>query len=128
VASHYRYRVKTNQTGLGVSPIPFGEWVRRAYGDREPGYHDQPRMFMPQSRWICDDDGRVLVDFVGRFERLEADFAEVCRRLGRTAELPHLKKSSEGSGSRALYDRESAAIVEEVFAEDLERFGYRFEG
>jgi hypothetical protein len=128
VASHYRYRVKTRQTGLGASPIPFGEWVRRAYGDQEPRYYDQPKMFMPQSRWICDAGGHTLVDFVGRFERLEADFAEVCRRLGREAELPHLKKSSEGSGSRAMYDAESAAVVAEVFAEDLERFGYRFEG
>ncbi len=127
VASHYRYRIKTNQTGLGVDPISFTDWVRRAYGDRDPRYFDQPRMFMPQSRWVCDEDGALLVDFVGRFEQLEDDFAEVCRRLGRRAELPHLKSSSAGRDYRDLYDAESVEIVRDRFAEDLERFGYSFE-
>lgn len=126
VASHYRYRVKTNQTGLGADPVPFPEWVRRAYGDRDPAFYDQPRMFMPQTEWISDEAGRVLVDFVGRFERLEEDFAEVCRLLGTTAELPHLK-SSGGRDCRTMYDPESASIVADRFATDVERFGYTFE-
>lgn len=126
VASHYRYRVKTNQTELGRQPIPFPEWVRRAYGDHEPTFYDQPRMFMPQTDWIVDEAGEVLVDFVGRFERLEEDFGEVCRRLGRTAELPHLKASG-GRDYRAMYDDEAAAVVAERFAPDLERWGYTFE-
>jgi hypothetical protein len=36
VASHYAYRVTTNQTGLGDHHLPFNEWVRLAYGDRDP--------------------------------------------------------------------------------------------
>ena len=127
VLSHYRYRVKTNQTGLGTVQISFGEWVRRTYGDQDPRYWDQPRMFMAQSNWLCDATGDVLVDFVGRFERLERDFAEVCRRLGRKTELPHLKPSGPRNHYAAHYDAESRAIVADRFAKDIERFGYCFD-
>lgn len=127
VASHYRYRVQTNQTGLGAAPIPFNEWVHRAYGQRDPRYYDRPAMFMPQTAWISDREGCTLVDFVGRFETLERDFGEVCRRLGRPAVLlPHLKASGPRD-YRELYDRSAAALVAERFAPDLARFGYAFE-
>jgi chondroitin 4-sulfotransferase 11 len=126
VASHYHYRVKTNQTGLGDHPIPFTEWVRRAYGDREPRYHDQPKMFMPQVDWICDESGTVIVDFIGRFERLNDDFHTACQHIGRRAELPHLKKS-QNRDYRREYDTASVDIVAERFAGDVSEFGYSFE-
>src|SRR5690606_33093610 len=36
----------------------------------------------PQCDFVCDDDGRLLVDYVGRYETLQADFDVVCERLG----------------------------------------------
>lgn len=126
VASHYHFRVKTNQTGLRTRPIPFPEWVVRAYGERDPVLYDDPKMFMPQYRWICAEDGRSLVDFIGRFEHLREDFREVCRRIGVKAELPHLKKSADRS-YRLLYTPEARQVVAQRFAGDLERFGYTFD-
>lgn len=125
VVSHYHFRVKTRQTGLGAAPVPFEEWVIRAYGEREPGLCDQPRMFMAQHRWLSDASGAQIVDFVGRFERLEEDFAEVCRRIGVDASLPHLKKSRHRD-YRELYSGETRDVVAKVFAGDLERYGYEF--
>jgi chondroitin 4-sulfotransferase 11 len=127
VASHYAYRVKTNQTGLGDRHLTFSEWVRIAYGDRDPLYHDQPKMFMPQLEWVANDKGEIQVDYVGRFEQLADDFAEVCRRTGRVGlELPHLKRSGLAD-YRARYDDASAEIVARRFAVDIDRFGYTFD-
>ena len=126
VASHYRYRVKTNQTGMGTNPIAFTDWVRIAYGQKNPKYYDQPKMFMPQVDWISDERGQIIVDFVGRFERLSEDFRTVCEKLGREAELPHLKETVRAD-YRKLYDDESAQIVRQWFAKDIEAFHYRFE-
>ncbi len=123
--SHFYYRVQTNQTGLGERPIPFGEWVERVYVQQDPEYYDQPRMFMPQVDWIADAGGRTLVDFVGRFETLERDFAAICGRLRRRATLPHLKSSNRPDYRRAYSDT-TAGIVATVFARDIEAFGYAF--
>lgn len=126
VASHYAYRVQTNQTGLGDGRTGFTEWVRLAYGERHPRFHDQPKMFQPQLDWITDEEGSIIVDYIGRFERLREDFAAVCARIGRTATLPHLK-SSRGKDYRRLYDDETAEIVARWFARDIARFDYTFD-
>lgn len=126
VASHYHYRVKTNQTGLNERPIPFVEWVRLTYAEQAPPYYDNPKMFMPQVDWLTDDDGEFLVNYVGRFETLHKDFAHVCREIGLQVSLPHLKASARGSYHQ-YYDEPTVEIVAKWFAKDLTAFGYRFE-
>lgn len=125
VVSHYHYRVRTNQTGMGDGAISFRDWLLRCYVDRDPRYYDQPRMFMPQRQWLVGEEGEMLVEFIGRFENLQQDFDHICGRLSVQAELGHAKPSSRGS-YRDYYDTETEALVAECFAEDLELFGYRF--
>jgi Sulfotransferase family len=127
VASHYRYRVRSNRGGLGDNPIPFNEWVSRAYEQRDPAYFDSPRWFMEQVDWISDGDDHSLVSFVGRFENLEEDFAHVCAAIGRPSlRLPHLNPSGL-TDFRRHYDDDTAAIVARRFARDIDRFGYTFD-
>jgi chondroitin 4-sulfotransferase 11 len=126
VASHYAYRVQTNQTGLGAKQIPFKEWVRLTYGDQDPHYYDQPKMFMPQLNWVADEHGKLMVDMIGRYEMLAQDFARVCESLGRRAQLPHLKRSTNRD-HRKLYDTETIEVVGRWFDADVRAFGYAFE-
>lgn len=126
VVSHYHYRVQTNQTGLGDRHLSFKEWVKVSYGDRDPKYYDQPKMFMPQRDWIVDHEGRIAVDFVGRFEQLAADFEVVCSKLAVRSELPHLKRSERGD-FRRYYDDATAEIVANRFEADVREFGYQFD-
>lgn len=66
------------------------------------------------------------VDALLRFESLQADFDQVCRRIGiPTAVLPVRNKSSRGS-YRAYYDADSRALVEARFAEEIRLLGYEF--
>ncbi len=75
-------------------------------------------------------DGAVCVDYFIRFEALLEGLAEVCRRLGLerpASELQRFKAQSRQSDRHfsEFYDREAQAIVAEVYAFELERFGYR---
>jgi hypothetical protein len=79
-----------------------------------------------QSDSLTDSFGRLLVDFVGRFEALREDFAAVCARLGVRARLGHLNGSSHGD-YRAYYTPRTRRLVEEHWGEDVGRFGYRFD-
>jgi len=128
VASHYHFRLHTNVTGLGDGHLGFSEWVCRAYGDRDPRYYNNPLMFAPQTEWLFDGDDRLLVDFIGRFERLDVDFAEVCRRLGVHRELPHVRRSSNSDRPyQEGYDERSKAVVARAFASDIAEWGYSFD-
>jgi hypothetical protein len=41
VVSHYNYRIKTNQTTMGDTPISFKDWVKQTYGEpKNPLYYD----------------------------------------------------------------------------------------
>jgi hypothetical protein len=126
VYSHYRYRVKTNQTHLKNKPLTFSDWVKKSYGDKDPFYFDQPKMFMPQVNWLCDEKGQLLVDQVYRFETLNEDFDQLCQKFSLTKELPHLKASKKVN-YQSFYDEESQQIIEQHFAQDLKLFNYRFD-
>ena len=123
--SHYHYRVQTNQTGLGDAPIGFGAWVRRVFADRDPRYLDQPKMFMPQTDWLSDEDGELLVDRVCHFEHLAEEVAQVGDEIGRALHLPHVKASPRGP-YRTYYDDETRRLIGAWFRDDIDRFDYSF--
>lgn len=125
VISHFRYRVETNWIDLKTKPIKFKEWVKLAYEDKDPFYYDIPKMFMPQLDWITDHKGKILVDFICRFENLDDDFSFVCEKLGKNVALPHINSSKHGN-YREYYDDDTIEIIAKSFSRDIEKFGYKF--
>lgn len=125
VVSHYFYRVQTNQTNLAVQPIDFNTWVRLSYGEKNRKYYDKPKMFMPQIDWITDPNGKILVSEILRFENLQNDFQRLLLKIGRSATLTHIKKSSRGD-YKSYYESDTIEIVREHFRKDIETFGYTF--
>jgi sulfotransferase famil protein len=73
-------------------------------------------------------DGALVPDFVGRFERLSEDFAEVAPKIGAEPVLPHLTRSAgrDERHYRSFYDSELAEMVGERYSEDARLFGYAF--
>jgi hypothetical protein len=82
-----------------------------------------------QSDYVIDLHGNLIVDFVGRFERLQEDFAVACERIGIPCpELPHRRQATDRKKDyRPYYTDETAALVAGHFAADVERFGYTFD-
>ena len=84
------------------------------------------QIFRNQIDYLVDADGRLLVNHVGRFERLQHDFDEISRRLGRPrAELARTNVSRHAD-YRAHYTPALADMVAERYARDIAYFGYRF--
>ncbi len=84
--------------------------------------HDKTR----QQDFLVDEHGRLLVDFVGRYERLAADFREICLRLSICTQLQSLNISRHGD-YRTCYDRRTIKLVADYFRDDIERFDYTFD-
>jgi hypothetical protein len=82
-----------------------------------------------QSDYVIDLHGNLILDFVGRYERLQDDFAEACRCIGIACPaLPHRRQATDRERDyRAYYSAETADLVAAHFQPDIERFGYRFD-
>lgn len=81
--------------------------------------------FVPQWEFVVNGQGHVCMDFVGRFERLADDFQYVADQLGCRCELP-LVNASRRLSYRDYYSGDSRQRVAQVYARDIEQFGYCF--
>ena len=96
----------------------FSEFIRHPEFLADPGARSQHAM-------LADGDGRVLVDFVGRFERLAADFGQVTARLGLPeVPLPRHNASSLAEGGQTPLAAEDRAHLAELYASDFEAFRF----
>jgi hypothetical protein len=105
-----------------ISDYPsFGHFVRGWL--RKENIHSFPH-FIPQSYFLADARGRLMMDFIGRYERVSHDFAELARRLHVNCSLP-LYNTSNHAHFSTYYDSETRGIVGRVYARDVELFGYK---
>jgi hypothetical protein len=107
--SHHRHQLARTLT--------FEEFLRRR-GTRKK-YRQKP--------FLTDTRGRLIVDFVGRFETLHADFHHICSVLKITGRLGHCNQSRHRD-YRGYYTPTTRQLVAEFSAEDIEFFGYDFDG
>jgi hypothetical protein len=118
-----------------------------------PGWTDSYCHIIPQYDFLYDDAGKLLVDFVGKYESLQADFDKVCARLGLPpTPLPRVNRSLDKARPNTLrelrkrvrraiwsrerehtfphytayYDDESREFVGGLFRKDVEAFNYAF--
>ena len=81
-----------------------------------------------QSDYIIELHGNTIVDFIGRYENLQADFDHVCAQVGiGRIPLPHARRAVDRDDYRRYYDDHTRALVAEHYAPDIERLGYEFE-
>jgi hypothetical protein len=78
---------------------------------------------------VADDDGQIMVNFLGHFERLRQGYDKICEklRIPSMAELPHEHKRTT-TDYRDYYDGKTREKVAEYWQKDILLFGYDFEG
>lgn len=81
--------------------------------------------FWPQHRWICDNYGCCLMDFVGRYETLQEDIRQVAGRLEVEApELPHRNPSPHGPWQDYYHTKSRVKLITDFYHEDFAIFNY----
>lgn len=80
--------------------------------------------FRPQSEWVCDSKGRLLLDFIGRFERLQDDLDHVKRMFGLPCEaIQHINRSNRKKYDSS-YSPRTRELIAHAYKRDFELFGY----
>jgi hypothetical protein len=83
-------------------------------------------LFWPQHRFITDEDGTLLTDYVGRVEEMQQSYDAITRRIGiPTATLARVNSSTRRD-YREYYGPRLVDAVARLYARDLELFDYAF--
>ena len=102
----------------------FSSFIRE--GLKQDHILDWPH-FRPQVEFLKGQNGKIELDFIGRFENIENDFRIVRDHLGIQQELAHINKTqTKREPYRTYYSEELRDIVAQVYAEDIQTFGYSF--
>lgn len=110
-------------------PEPFERFVERTM---RPGGWRAYKSGIIHIRWTQSDylgGGRELF-FIGRYERLHIDWARMWDRVGLPGDAPPLLRLNQTHDRKpyrsCFVKKRSRDLVEEFYAEDLQRWGYEF--
>ncbi|MFT5758739.1 MAG: hypothetical protein ACI9LM_003487 [Alteromonadaceae bacterium] len=146
IVSEYNYRRNHSDSRYQCDFKTFlFEQLPTARDDNYSLAKDYHRHILPQVDFLYDNDGRCLVDFIGKFENLQRDFDKVCQRLEIAPQaLPHKNKTGGKQRLKTLlkkvlqqeekrqhyshyYDDQSRDFVAKLYVKDIEVFDYHFE-
>ena len=83
--------------------------------------------FIPQTYWICDENKKIMVDFIARLETINQDFLFIANKVGSTKKKIEKINTSERSQYRNYYSDKTIEIVKNIYKDDIELFGYDYE-
>ena len=68
------------------------------------------------------------LDFIGKFENLQEDWAKVCKFIGKKncSLINDKKHRSNHNHYTTYYNDKTREIVQRAYAEDIKRFGYKY--
>lgn len=107
----------------------FEGFLDRAFDPHRPFNYHFDMFSAVQRDYLIDLQGNICVDFIGRFENLEADYLEIFRRIGaKPPSLGHKRQETKRKDFREYYTDHTAELVARRHAADLKEFGYTFDG
>lgn len=132
---YFKFAFVRNPWGRFVSYCAFisrktGRFENDPHGFmREMVYSPPPLqhlLYQPQSELLCDQNGDLAIDFVGRVESMERDFAMLCERLHLEPEPLEQINSSEHRPYSDYYNSDLRQLIGHKYRRDIELFDYRF--
>ena len=82
--------------------------------------------FQRQHIFLEGENGKIAVDFIGRFENIEEDFKIITNKLKIKRTLTKTNDSIRKLNYRDYYNEETKAIVDNVYHRDIILFNYKF--
>jgi len=85
--------------------------------------------FRKQNEFIYDYKMNLLIDYLGYFETFNDDSDNILLKLNRSElKIPHLNSSKKEKDYKDVYTDKTRDIVSKLYPEDIELFGYNFDG
>jgi|TARA_B110000014_G_scaffold216963_1_gene171305 hypothetical protein len=80
---------------------------------------------IPQYEFVCDENGKIIVDYVGKFENLNKSLDDIKKILKSDFELEHHNKTNK-KDYKDIYTTEMIEKVHQIYQKDIDIFEYSF--
>lgn len=108
----------------------FQKWPREAM--HHFLFRDPPErhiLFQPQASLLVSEDGQTLLtDSIGRVEDMQGSYDSLCARIGIPSRPLDRVNGTKRDDYRRYYDQALIDGVAARYAQDIDLFGYSFEG
>ncbi len=126
--SYYIYKLRKNQLDKRGRQFDFESWARKRLEGHDARTPDKGILhYSPQSKWLESISGKIEVDYIGKFEKLESDFEELCDRIGLKGELKVSPYAPLRNEYKKVYNDKLKNFVGDFYREDIEKFDYKFD-
>ena len=133
VSSYFKFGFVRNPYDRFVSTCFFLNRRNPGFAGNEVGFMRQAIgntrflqriLVRPQHHLLTDDDGTLMMDYVGRYETLQESFDEICRHIGLAPSKLARKNASRHRSYECYYDATLKRAVAGYYRKDFELFGY----
>ena len=133
--SLYHHRLETGDRyaeGKGVlynfsRKLKYRYFYRKCFETWIKGKDSKNYLCNSAKKFICDSDGKVIVDDILRFEKLDSDISEFVRSAGLTKYLGRLKVKNISKNKAmysSYYNHELRKIVEDRYSFEFDELHY----
>ncbi|EMZ8123811.1 sulfotransferase family 2 domain-containing protein [Campylobacter coli] len=111
---------------LHINNLTFEEFILSLQDEEFKEEILSKNYFSFQYKYLCDKNMNILVNFIGKFEKLDNDFKKILNILRRKDSLVHINKSKH-LNYRDYYNSQTYKIIREIYRDDFEIFDYDLE-
>lgn len=131
--SYFKFALVRNPYDRFVSACAFLNRRNPAYGGQEQAFMRSALrserfrrrvLIRPQTILLEDELGNLGMDYIGRYETLQASFAAICREIGLAPQPLALANASQHGDYAAYYDDGLLRQVTALYQQDFDNFGY----
>ena len=122
---HFIKKTRRDPRRSLVSKMSFDDFVVWLYNNLE-SLKRMHQSFNGQNSYIINKKGKVLVDFVGRFENLQDDYAKICNNIGIKPKILGTHNGTKHKQYKEYYTDTTINMVSTIFKKDINIFNYSY--
>jgi hypothetical protein len=125
IVSTYFYAQQKDKPFL-KNDISFSQFVHSLYINPNFTHELDGYLLQPQFSFVCDPNGKLYTDFVGKYESLHLDLDKVCDLLN--IDKLNLKMTNKSNHTlySSYYTDKTRLMVGKLYEKDIELFKYIF--
>lgn len=119
---HFIKNYQTHHLHNVIQNFSFQEFIEWIVDDNREG-----GKMRGQTQFLINQNGKFELNYLARLETINQDWPVICKKIGISSKL-FKKNVSTHKDYRTYYNDKTASLIAEFCKEDIENFGYNFDG